>query len=298
MTVPVLIVATLTAAAVYLTVRALIPAPRPLAERVEPYAVLARQRLDTPIPHTTATRGSVWTPIVNDLATALSRLFDSDDTLATKLDNAGYRLGVDDYRQRQLGLLVAGLALGGLLGISLGTGFAGTIGLLSVGGVLGLTFWRSRLDRRLEARRDAMTAEAYVICQLLAVYLRTGDTPQSALERLVGRTGGHLPTELRHALTRIHRGTPPLDVFLHLAQRTHVPAAAQLYRTYGAAWDAAGNPEALMSTATVLRSTRRQALTRRMTKRKTAMVLPLVGVIAPIIMLFIAAALPSLIFGR
>jgi tight adherence protein C len=174
------------------------------------------------------------------------------------------------------------------------------VGLLIVGAALffGATRWRSKLDRLTEQRRAVMQAEAHVICQLLAVYLRTGDTPMSALERLCGRADGVIPAELSGAAAVIKRGTPAAETLDRLAAETTEPAAARLYRLYGAGWQAAGNPNALMALAEQLRGTRREELARRMARKKTAMVLPLVMIIGPILILFVGAAIPSIVLGR
>jgi hypothetical protein len=47
-----------------------------------------------------------------------------------------------------------------------------------------------------------------------------------------------------------------------------------------------------------MRASRREDLTRLMAKRETAMALPLVMVIGPILILFVAAAIPHIVFGR
>ena len=85
---------------------------------------------------------------------------------------------------------------------------------------------------------------------------------------------------------------------MRAAHHTAEPSAARLYRLYGSTWAAAGDPGALLALADSLRATRRDALARTMAKRRVAMALPLVAVIAPILILFVAAALPSIIFGR
>jgi hypothetical protein len=54
----------------------------------------------------------------------------------------------------------------------------------------------------------------------------------------------------------------------------------------------------LLALAEDLRAARREDLNRIMAKRQTAMALPLVMVIGPILILFVAAAIPHVVFGR
>jgi len=53
-----------------------------------------------------------------------------------------------------------------------------------------------------------------------------------------------------------------------------------------------------MQLSEVLRGSRRQELRRSMARRRVAMVLPLTMILAPIILLFIVAPIPSIIFNR
>jgi tight adherence protein C len=158
--------------------------------------------------------------------------------------------------------------------------------------------WRAKLDGLLDDRRTLMRAEAHTVCQMLAVWLRTGDTPSGALDRLVQRTTGVVPGELAEAAAQIRSGAPPVEVLERLAVQTAEPSAARLYRLYGATWASGGDPTALLALSDSLRASRRDAVARTMARRRVAMSLPLVAVIAPILILFIAAALPSIVFGR
>jgi hypothetical protein len=63
-------------------------------------------------------------------------------------------------------------------------------------------------------------------------------------------------------------------------------------------WTAGGDADALLALAEDLRAARREDLNRIMAKRQTAMALPLVMVIGPILILFVAAAIPHVVFGR
>ena len=297
-----LLAASLAALATYLLVRAVVAVPMPLSRRVEPYTARVRQRLNTVIPtRTVEPARSAWGPLLATITRGVSRVAEAGQTdeLERRLRHAGLsEMTIDDYRRRQL-LTAALAAFGGLV-------FAGLVGastasaLLIVGGSVffGLSWWRSKLDRLTEQRRLLMRSESHVACQLLAIYLRTGDTPMGALERLCNRAEGIIPAELNAATSVIRRGRPAEEILDRLAADTSEPAAARLYRTYAAGWQAGGNPTSLMALADQLRATRREALARRMAHKRTAMVIPLVMIIGPILILFVGAAIPSIVLGR
>jgi tight adherence protein C len=207
-------------------------------------------------------------------------------------------LGVDGYRKRQLAYTVFGVVFAVALAVLLGLSTAAGLVLAAAGLVAGSLRWRAKLDRLIEDRRATMRAEAHTVCQMLAVWLRTGDTPPGALDRLARRATGVVPAELTAAAALIRSGSPPVEVLDRLAVDTAEPAAARLYRLYGASWSSGGDPAALLALADDLRAARRDAFARTMAKRRVAMAIPLVAVIGPILILFIAAAIPSIVFGR
>ena len=87
-------------------------------------------------------------------------------------------------------------------------------------------------------------------------------------------------------------------MFEQLTATTPEPAAARLYRLLSSTWTAGGDAEALLALGEDMRASRREDLSRSMAKRETAMALPLVMVIGPILILFVAAAIPHIVFGR
>ncbi len=79
---------------------------------------------------------------------------------------------------------------------------------------------------------------------------------------------------------------------------THEPAAARLYRLLSASSRTGGDvAQALLAVAADLRDPRGEQIARAAVRRRTAMLLPLLLFIAPVMVLFVAAALPSLILG-
>ncbi len=296
-----------TAVAAWCLARAVVRQPKPLALRVQPYTAGVRSRLGTTVPETAAIDtsgrsaiGLVFGPFIRQLADGLAQLVDASASTSAelRLRQAGLDMTVEQYRTRQLAYTTGALATGAFLGLLVGRS-TGTVILLAIAaGLWGATRWRARVERLITRRRDRMRSELYTVCQLLAIYLRTGDTPAGAVDRLVRRADGEVIGELADAAAHVRTGSTPQDVFEQLTSTTPEPSAARLYRLLSSTWSAGGDADALLALAEDLRASRREDINRTMAKRQTAMALPLVMVIGPILILFVAAAIPHVVFGR
>jgi hypothetical protein len=56
--------------------------------------------------------------------------------------------------------------------------------------------------------------------------------------------------------------------------------------------------EGLLALSAQLREARREAVRKQAVRRRAAMLLPTIGILAPIMLLFIAAPLPSIVLGH
>lgn len=300
-------IAVFAAVAGWCLARAVVRQPRPLAARVQPYTTVHRRAFGTvragvarDAKDGRSGMALVFGPLVRQLANGLATVVDASNSTSAdlRLRQAGLDLTVEQYRTRQLAYTAGALGAGALLGVLLGRS-AGVVLLLTVaGGLWGATRWRGRLDRLITKRRDRMRSELYTVCQLLAVYLRTGDTPAGALDRLMRRARGEVATELAGAAAQIRTGAPVSIAFERLVSTTPEPGSARLYRLLSSTWTAGGDDQALFALGEDMRASRREDLARQMARRETAMALPLVMVIGPILILFVAAAIPHIVFGR
>lgn len=285
--------------------------PRRLTARVRPYAQLSRSRLGTgsadvavletdAAPHQAV--AAVFGPMVRRLADLLGDLLDagSPEIVDRRLRHAGLAdVSAEDYRMRQLAWAVGAVATGVATGIALGQSAAV---VLLLGGLLGLpgaTYWRSRVNRAIEARQAKMRVELYTVAQLLAIYTRTGHGSVEAVREVTQRGRGAVVGELTEALSWISSGTAPRAAYERLADVTAEPAAARLYRMLASAASSGGDiARALLAFADDLRNERAEDVARSAIRRRTAMLVPLLLLVAPVMLLFVAAALPHLVFGR
>jgi tight adherence protein C len=302
-----------TAVAVGGAVRLLVPPVPRLAPRVRPYVLAERAELGrtTGVDGFGAAGSRSWVlrlfgPPVAAVVRLIGRVIDesSEEHLALRLRQARLLADVpparrtQEYRLRQVGSCggwtAAAVAVSLVLGLS-----AGMAVLVAVGAaVVGATRWPARLDRAVEARRTRIRVELYTVNQLLAMNIRVGGGPIQAVQRVTERGRGEVVAELSEALSAHASGMRASEAFERIAQLTPEPAAGRTYRLLASAADLGADlAVALRTLSDDVRETRRDALRQRATRRRAAMLVPIIGILAPTMLLFIAAPIPSLIFG-
>jgi Flp pilus assembly protein TadB len=289
-----------------------VPPRSRLAGRVRPYTLVTRAELGRSAdaftvhgvsdPTDRSTLGRLFGPPVRAGLRKLGRLVDRHDDagLALRLRQAGwYDVTPDEHRMRAAGRAVvfasAGLVLGVALLHSAPLGFL----LGFCGAVHGISRARAKLSGAVEARRERLRLELYTVNQLLAMHLRTGAGPVQATQRIVDRGRGAVVEELDAVLAAVRSGMSEGDAFRRAAETTPEPAATRTYRLFAAGAergvDLAGGLRALSED---LRDARRDEMRKTATKRRAAMLVPTIAVLAPIMLLFVAAPLPSIVFGH
>ncbi len=287
------------------------PPRRRLAARVAPYTSLIRPRLgagpmDAAVLAATVVDdrpalARVFQPVASRVFEVLGRFVDvaDDVTIRQRLQQAGVEhLDADQYRLHQVLHTVGGVVVGCAVGAVVLRSVVGTVVFAVLLGFPAATLQRNRITRAIRDRSAVMRAEVSTVAQLLAVHARTGAGPVEAVRAVSSVGVGPVAGELRRALGWISGGTSPVRAYDKLADATAEPAAARLYRVLsGAARSGADVTEGLLAVAADVRDERRDEVARLAVRRRTAMLLPLLLFIAPVMVLFVAAALPSLVFG-
>lgn len=294
--------AAVSALAVGMTAVALVPPPKRLKTRIEPYLTPSLMALSP------RSRGgplrSVFGPIANDLADWIGARIDRSGpaVILLRLRHAGWFKGLPEeqmegaYRLMQLRSLGAGVLIAVVLGQLLGGSFVMRLVLAGLGVVAGGSRTRGRLDKAIEKRRERMKIEVYTVNQLLAMRVRAGGGVIHAVKTTVQRGAGEVVGELAEAL-RLHRsGWRAPEAFRRIAELSPEPFCSRTYRLLASAdergSDLAG---ALLSLSEDVRETRRESIKRTATKRRAAMLIPTIAILAPVLILFVAAPLPYLI---
>lgn len=295
----------------------IVPPTKRLAPRLRPYTVATRASLGAPpevlgvSPHPQERGGvvsSLLGPPVERLAERLGRLLDrglAEEQLLLNLRRAGFFAAVpverrvQEYRVRQLGSAVAGTVAGMAVTALLGRSPAVVLLAGLLGFVVGAMRWRSRVDRAIERRRERMRIELYTVNQLLAMQLRAGGGVMQAIRHLVRRGRGAVIEELAEVLRGVEGGAAPGQGLEREAELTAEPSAARTYRLLASGVEhGADLAAALLELSEDIRDDRREAMRRAATRRQAAMLVPIVCVLAPVMLLFVGAPLPSLIFGH
>jgi pilus assembly protein TadC len=143
-----------------------------------------------------------------------------------------------------------------------------------------------------------MRIEIYTVNQLLAMRVRAGGGVVHAVQEVVRRGDGEVVAELADAL-RLHRsGWRGGDAFRRIAELTPEAFCGRTYRLLAAAEERGADlAPALLDLAEDVRETRRESIRRSATKRRAAMLVPTIAILAPVLILFVAAPLPYLITG-
>jgi tight adherence protein C len=223
----------------------------------------------------------------------------TDERLERLLWQAGLPdVAPDDYRVRQA---VRGVALGGLSGLVVALVLH--VPLLVVGSALaGFVFGATGLRRRVEAaiavRAARLRQELYTVNQLLALHLRTGAGPMQAVQRVVERGSGATVDELEAILAWTRGGMAEGDAFRRAAELTPEPSAARTYRLFATGTERGADlAGALLAMSEDIRDARRDQLHKEAVRKRAAMLVPTIAILAPIMLLFIAAPLPSIVLG-
>ena len=287
-----------------------VPPTGRLAHRVRPYTVVARARLRgdadvTSSPAVPSTASGVlartFLPPVRALAGRVAAIVEHRDDAALELalEQAG-SIGVSatDHRTRVATEVLLSCAAAGVVGVAALRSPVLTVGLVALAAVWSAARARGRLDRRIRERAERIRLELYTVNQLLAMHVRSGAGPIQAVQRVVDRGAGAVVDELHGVLLAVRRGSSEPAAFRHAAATTPEPAAARTYKLFAAGAergvDLAGGLRALSED---LRDARREELRQTATKRRAAMLVPTIAVLAPVMLLFVAAPLPFLVFG-
>lgn len=296
--------AAMSAVAAALILRLVIPPPRRLHGRIEPYlsptiGSLNRGTSRGPV-------ASVFGPIVRDLADRVAALIDRSGAGVSldRLRQAGWFTGVSEermvqaYRMRQLKALAMSMLVGVAVGMILELSWPVRVALVALGVVIGATRTRGRLEKAIDRRRERMKIEIYTINQLMAMRIRAGGGVIQAVMGICERGSGEVVGELREAL-RLHRsGWRGPDAFRRIAELTPEPFCSRTYRLLASAEERGADlASALLALSEDVRETRRESIKRTATKRRAAMLVPTIAILAPVLILFVAAPLPYLITG-
>ena len=294
----------------------LVRPPRRLGPRVRPYTASSRVGLGlSPDTLGRANPGPAFgegtirrllTPMLSKPLDRLARVlvFVGEEELLLRLRQSGLYPDIEEawrphvYRMAALGRVVLFTGVSIALAMIVGSSTGGVLLFGIVGAALGIFLARSRLTEAVRRRRDSIRAELYTINQLVAMHTRVGGGALESIRYVVERAQGAAVDEMLEVLQLHERGWSFGEALERAARLTPEPEAVRTYRLIATCQEQGADlAEALLGLSKDLRASRRDDLRRRAAKRRILMVIPVVVILAPITMLFMAAPIPSIVFG-
>jgi Flp pilus assembly protein TadB len=249
-----------------------------------------------------ATMPELFGPVLRAAAARVSGLIESrgDEYLDRQIRQAGIRdLTPERYRVRQLGRACAAAAVGAMAAaVTVHTPVVVLVAAIAAF-VFGATRGRRKLERAIADRAARIRLELYTVNHLLAMHVRTGAGAMQAVQRVVARGEGAVVDELRDVLTWARSGMGEAQSFRRAAELTPEPSAARTYALLAAGVERGVDlGRGLLALSADIRDARREQVHKDAVRRRAAMLVPTIAILAPIMLLFIAAPLPSIVLGH
>jgi len=274
-----------------------------LSDRLDPYLrdVHAPRRFaSTPVPGTPSNPLRAFVqPFVTDAAGRLDRLLGGRQALTRRLERAGGRTTVEQFRIQQVLCGVLGAVPGAaLLTLNLLTG-SGPSPLVSAGLVVagltgGLTARDTWLTHVMNRREETMLAELPTVAELMALAVTAGESPAAAMGRVVRLSSGPLAGELGRALADVRLGMPLAAALDALARRTSLVPLSRFVDGVVVALER-GTPlgDVLRAQAGDVREAGKRALLDAGGRKEIQMMIPVVFLVLPVTVVF--ATYPALV---
>ncbi|MDO5745530.1 MAG: type II secretion system F family protein [Micrococcaceae bacterium] len=281
-----------------------IPAMRPVSfsQRVAPHLRAGRggsRMLADPLAGQTpfGPLGRIMGPVLADVARMSQRFNPSNEAMSRRLDRAGLRISVLDFRAQQL-LWSAGLTLAGaaVLGANLVAGrfnpmFAFLVLVFCAVGGYVLRDWY--LGEQTSRRSKRILNQFPTIAELMALAVAAGESTVGAIERVARTSRGALGEEFGLTLAYVRSGSTLAEALTEMADRIQLTAMTRFVDAITVATDR-GTPIAAVMRAQAqdVRDAAKRELMETAGKKEIGMMIPIVFGILPLTIVF--AVFPGL----
>jgi tight adherence protein C len=229
--------------------------------------------------------------LVADLGGRLQVLLGSRD-VADRLARAGRSETVTEFRSSQVVAALIGVAAACVVSAivfaartSLRPGLV--LGLVVAGAAGGVVERERALDRAVNRRRRAMTAELPTLLDLVCLAVTAGESVHGALE-LVGQLGtGPLAGEIRSALRATRNGDSLVSALEAVGSRVALPNFDRFVRGVAVAQErGVALAESLHAVAEDVRDAQHRELLEAAGRKQVSMLIPVIGLILPVAVAF------------
>lgn len=234
---------------------------------------------------------AVFGPLLRSAAQSVERVLGGAHSVRRRLERAGLDKSVHEFRIEQVLWGLVGfcvVAAYGVLRTLAGGGDALTSMLLCLlAFVFGVLLRDNRLTAQATAREAKILTEFPTVAELLALSVAAGESPVSALTRVVQRCRGEMSTELARVLAEVRTGVPVGRAFDGLASRTGLPLVARFAEGIAVAVER-GTPlaDVLHAQAADVREAGRRALIETAARKEIFMMVPVVFLVLPVTVMF------------
>lgn len=208
-----------------------------------------------------------------------------NDKLKTMLRQAGMSVSTEEYSLIRLFVLVGAAVLLGLIFVMLGYGSRAFIGIF-LGVYAGYAILRMNLTMNISKRREAMEEQMPDVLDLLSVNVEAGLGFEQALSHVIGHFEGPLIDELIITYREITMGRTRRDALALFAERSELD---EIKTFVGAIVQAEqlgiSIKNVLRTQAAAMRANRRSKVEERAQKVQVKMLLPMVGLIFPVLLI-------------
>ncbi len=207
------------------------------------------------------------------------------DKLKKMLRQAGMSISAEEYSLTQF-LVLAGAALFfGVLCIFLGLGSRAAFGAI-FGIYAGYTAFRMNLTLRITKRRESMEQQMPDVLDLLSVNVEAGLGFEQALSHVIGHFEGPLIDELTITYREISMGRTRRDALFLFAERCELDEIKTFVGSIVQAEQLGISIKNVLRTqASAMRATRRSKVEEKAQKVQVKMLLPMVGLIFPVLLI-------------
>lgn len=245
-----------------------------------------------------ATVERLLAPVMRDGMRAVERWGSPTQELRHRLERAGSRMTVEQFRAEQVVWSAVALVMtvfaSVVLGLTRGASPASLVVLVVVSTLAAPVAREALLTRAIAAREDILIQELPTAAELLALAVSAGESAHNALDRVSRVAHGELATELQRVMAETRSGTPLQEALEALGRRSGIPALRRFADAVATAVER-GTPLAvvLRAQAQDVRAEGKRSLMEKGGKKEIAMMVPVVFLILPVTVVF--AVFPGMV---
>jgi tight adherence protein C len=239
----------------------------------------------------TSAAAGIFGPLLRQAADLVERVLGGSTSVRRRLQRAGLERTLQDFRIEQVVWGLVGFAAAAAVVLLRALGGVGSVGsgvlFCLLGFVCGVFLRDNRLSTQVKDRERQVLVEFPAVAELLALSVAAGESPVSALDRVVRRSNGALSDDLAQVLARIRTGEPVGAAFESLARSTGLPIVARFATGITVAMER-GTPlaDVLHAQAADVREAGRRLLIETAARKEIAMMAPVVFFVLPVTILF------------